>query len=366
MLLLLPILAILTTPALWLMLGRARFLTGESGPVGEAAISVIIPARNEEETLELLLESLRREVSDKVEIIVVDDDSQDRTASIARDYLAKVVVPEPLPSDWKGKPWACQTGAKAATGDWLFFLDADVVLEPGGWVQIERLAHRGGAVFSICPFHKIESGVEEFSAFFNTIMAAGSNAFGFGKASGADSALFGQSLLISREHYEEVEGHSRVRNEVLENFHLAEHLKALAIPRECFLGRGALSMRMFTGGLSQLWASWKKGFTSGAKQAAPRALILISIWLTSGMLLLTNLLLILFGLSDAAFIAVTAGGFLLYAIQCVWAFRLVGRFSVWTALLFPLGLIFYQTLFFTALVERSRGKNTQWKGRNVG
>lgn len=365
MLILFPLLALLCTPALWLMLGRPRFLTDQSGPPGEGSISVIIPARDEEESIALLLASLRSEDIGNTEILVVDDGSQDRTAEIAREYGATVIVPEELPGDWKGKPWACRAGALAAEGDWLLFLDADVVFEPGGWQSLRGMTSRQDAVFSICPYHRVESATEELSAFFNTIMVAGSNAFGFLAASGADSALFGQSLLVSRTHYDLVGGHEKVRDKVLENFHLAEHFKDLSIPRVCLLGRGALSMRMFSGGLPELWNSWKKGFTSGAKQAAPRALVLISIWLTSGMTLLTSLLLLLLGVGSEALLIVTSVGYGAFALQCWWAFRMAGNFSFGSALLFPIGLIFYQTLFLTALIERACGRKTQWKGRHV-
>ena len=60
-----------------------------------------------------------------------------------------------------------------------------------------------------------------------------------------------------------------------------------------------------------------------------------------------------------------AVAYVLYALQCWRAFRLVGSFSVVNALLFPVSLLFYQTLFFTSVVRRRMGKKTEWKGRHV-
>ena len=123
-------------------------------------------------------------------------------------------------------------------------------------------------------------------------------------------------------------------------------------------------MRMFPEGLRELWSSWKKGFSTGAAKAAPRALILSSIWISGAMFAtVTSITALLTGnslLEAAAVITYTA-----YAIQCYYIFRKIGSFSPLNALLFPITLIFYQVLFFTSIIGRKRGKTTQWKGRGV-
>lgn len=365
MLFVFPILAILCAPALWLILGRPRFLSEGAGDGPEEKVSVVIPARDEERVIGRLLDSLLGEQELFHEVLVVDDGSEDATAAIATEKGARIVVPARLPEGWKGKPWACQEGASQSVGDWFLFLDADTWIEPKGLRRIVALTNNKNRVSSICPYHEIGSPVEELSAFFNVIMVAGANAFGWRGKSGREGALFGQSLLISRRHYEEVGGHEKVKGEILENFHLAEHLAALGVKRDCYLGRGVLSMRMFSEGLPELWASWKKGFTSGAKQAAPRALLLVSLWLTGAMFVLTSVVVALSPFSSSLYYALTIVAYFVYAGQCWWSFRLAGRFSPWNALLFPVSLIFYQVLFFTALIERALGVKTEWKGRDV-
>ena len=90
-----------------------------------AKLSVIIPARNEEETLPLVLRDLNAMVPKlegfSVEIIVVDDRSTDRTAQLARDLGARVVA-NPRRS---GKGMALRAGFEAAGGDILAMMDAD-------------------------------------------------------------------------------------------------------------------------------------------------------------------------------------------------------------------------------------------------
>ena len=84
-------------------------------------ISIIIPTLNEEHYLPLLLESIKKQKIDNYEIIVADAKSEDKTREIAESYGWKVIEGG-LPA--KGR----NQGAKAATGDLLLFLDAEVIL----------------------------------------------------------------------------------------------------------------------------------------------------------------------------------------------------------------------------------------------
>src|SRR5208337_3554579 len=99
-------------------------------------VSIIIPARNEEASLGACLESLMAQTGVAFEIIVVDDDSTDRTREIAQSFAGVRVISAGPPPDLTGKPWtgknnALVAGAKAAPAPWLLFTDADTVHLPG-------------------------------------------------------------------------------------------------------------------------------------------------------------------------------------------------------------------------------------------
>ncbi|MEM9016793.1 MAG: glycosyltransferase, partial [Verrucomicrobiota bacterium] len=187
-------------------------------------ISVIIPARNEEKNLSRLLPSLRNQVHAPHEIIVVNDQSEDRTGEVARENGAVVVGGRDLPEGWYGKPWACQQGADASTGDWFLFLDADTVLEGEGLLRIGHLATDETVVHSVCPYHRVSKAYEQLSSFFNVIMILGMNAFTTKGSEADEIGLFGQAMLISRSTYEGMGGHEKVKDQVLENFHLSRFL----------------------------------------------------------------------------------------------------------------------------------------------
>jgi len=373
--LVMPVMAILFAPAIWFLLGRPRFLSSlppaEKPGKASARISIIIPARNEETNIARLLESIQQQSSQPLETIVVNDGSTDNTASIASQLGARVIDVEALPDGWMGKPWACQQGAHAAnttnsaTGGWLLFLDADLILEPSALHALSQVCAGSDQVHSVCPHHVIKHPYEQLSAYFNVLMLAGVNAFGIGKSATDNAALFGQCLLISQKHYQQVNGHETVKDKALENFHLARQFKQLGIPCSCYLGKGLIHMRMFPNGIGELWSSWKKGFTSGAAHTAPRALMLSSLWISGMMLTIVCLILSFTSYASNLFILITALAYLIYACQSLRVFKLAGTFSAWNALFFPLSLLFYQTLFFSALIDKKRGKTTNWKGRAV-
>jgi glycosyltransferase involved in cell wall biosynthesis len=101
-----------------------------SAPVPD--VSIIIPARNEEHNLGNCLESLTSQPGVTFEIIVVDDDSTDRTREIAQHYRGVSVISSgPLPAGWTGKNNAVIAGAKKAHAPWILFTDADTVHLPG-------------------------------------------------------------------------------------------------------------------------------------------------------------------------------------------------------------------------------------------
>jgi len=97
---------------------------------GAPSVSVIVPARNEEGRIGPLLAALARDPQ-VAEVVVVDDESTDGTASVASAADARVVAGRPLPAGWVGKPWALQQGLEAVTSEWVVTLDADVVPRPG-------------------------------------------------------------------------------------------------------------------------------------------------------------------------------------------------------------------------------------------
>jgi 4,4'-diaponeurosporenoate glycosyltransferase len=340
---------LLVTLALWsagfLLLGRLRRRRGGQGSPGTAAtVSIIIPVRNEEHNLPTLLRSLASQPVKPREIIVLDDGSTDRTAELARQLGARVINSQPLPEGWRGKTWACHQGAQAATGDLLLFVDADTWFEPDGLVRI--LSGYSGGAFSVGPYHAVRKPYEQLSLFFNLNMNVGT----------VPQGLFGQMLLVDRESYRRGGGHESVKGRILENFRLAEKFRAAGILVRSEGGRGTFSFRMYPNGLRELIAGWTKGFASGASQTPRGTLLVVVAWMI-------GLMLAPLGWAITGNTWSWGAIYLLCAGQVAWFSRLVGAFRWYTALLYPVPLIFFFAVFARSAMRS--GKAVTWKGREI-
>jgi len=345
-------------PAGFLLIRRV-LVCQPAQPLDATTLSIIIPARNEEDNLPCLLQSITASVVQPLEILVVDDASTDNTGTIAQSLGATVITSVTLPAGWIGKAWACHQGAQLALGDHLLFLDADTFFVDRG---LDRLVARWLAerdpslVLSLLPYHAMSATYEQLSLFFNVLMAAGAGGFGLV----SEPRLFGQSLLISKETYFAVGGHAAVRGFVLENLNLAKLIRASGARILCLGGRGTLHMRMFAGGLGQMTDSWTKAFIHGA--AASDAIVLASavVWISA--LWSTTLLLIVprdYGHLSLLIV------YLLLSLQLVWLARQLGSYRLLTCLLYPLPLAYYCAVFCRSATRRALHRKTVWRGREV-
>lgn len=343
----------------FLVLGRLRGCgkdeTAAAGLAGQ--LSVIIPARNEENNLPRLLRSLAAQPLQPREIIVVDDASTDRTAEIARQHGARVVAPPPLPEGWRGKTWACQHGARMAAGGFFLFLDADTWFETDGLARaLSEFPGNNHSALSIAPHHGVTNFHEQFSAFFNLVMLAGTGAFTLLGDNFAKPGLLGQFLLIDRASYEKIGGHEAVKGRVLENFRLARQLQAASVLTCCRSGRGVFSFRMYPGGWRELIEGWTKGFASGAGQTPFPILLLIIVWLW-------GIFFAPIGIVAQATPLLWLMVYALCVVQTGWLLRRAGTFHWLVAVFYPVFVLFFFAVFARSALRS--GKSVNWKGREI-
>jgi 4,4'-diaponeurosporenoate glycosyltransferase len=338
----------LVTLALWsagfLLLGRLRPCGRTRLPASPLSVSVVIPARNEAHNLPTLLRSLASQPLKPYEVIVVDDGSTDRTAELAQQLGATVITSPVLPEGWRGKTWACHQGAQAATGDLLLFVDADTWFEPDGLARL--LSGYTSGAFSVGPYHAVRKTYEDLSLFFNFNMTVGT----------VPRGLFGQMLLVDRDSFRHIGGHETVKGRILENFWLAGQFRARGIPVRSVTGRGTFSFRMYPNGLRELIEGWTKGFAAGAGQTPRGTLFLIVAWMIGLMLAPLGWLMTHDWLWWGA-------AYLLRAAQVEWFSRKVGAFRWFSALLYPLPLMFFFVVFAWSIARS--GRQVSWKGREI-
>jgi chlorobactene glucosyltransferase len=228
-------------------------------------ISVLIPARNEEEDIVPCLESLRQQDYPAFEILVLDDNSTDRTAErvaevVAADPRIRLLRGQPLPQGWAGKPYACHQLAAEARGSWLLFTDADTIHAPAMLRSALAYAHEYKlSLISGLPLQKTVSFSQRVvvPAMYFIILCCMPLWWVQGSRRPKPGLVIGQFIFVSAADYREVGGHEAVRSRILEDiwlgFTMARRGKRLGVVDLS----GVVSCRMYEG-VGDLWEGFGK------------------------------------------------------------------------------------------------------------
>jgi len=345
-------------------------------------LTVIVPARDEEDCLGACLQSLVSQSEDVFELgkdgelgkdwelIVVDDHSTDRTAEIARSFTGVTVLKAAkLEPGWTGKNNAIWTAAKRAESRWLLFTDADTIHEPGDLRRAihEAERHKVG-VLSYSP-HQIVGGLAQRSL-MPLVFCELALAYPPAKVSDPAqriAAANGQFLLIEREAYRRLGGHAAVSEKVLEDVELAFLAKRRKVGLRFRYADDALSTRMYRNTRAMI-----EGWTKNLALLFDNALAL-SAWRAIDVFLLFGLPILAVWLWNARFAAhslqwLGAG----WALLILWArtlFRFYARvaksnFGFINCLVSPLGLPLFCFLLYRSWFQHRILKQVSWKGRD--
>ena len=230
------------------------------GISGAPEVSVIVPARNEEQCLARCLESLVAQEGVSFEVLVVDDGSTDRTRAIAESFgKVQVSAAGVLPAGWTGKNHAAWQGAQRARGSWLLFTDADTVHEPGSLAaSIAEALQHWAAMLSYSPRQEVGSFGER--ALMPVVFAELAVTYPPQRVCDPKSpvaAANGQYLLIARAAYDAIGGHRAVADSLLEDVALARRVKDSGRALRFRYGGDAVRTRMYRS-FEQMWEGWTK------------------------------------------------------------------------------------------------------------
>jgi glycosyltransferase involved in cell wall biosynthesis len=354
---------------------RAGTVYDQPEPEELLELTVIIPARNEEECLGACLQSLVAqsetafELGRDWELIVVDDHSTDRTAEIARSFAGVTVMEAgKLEPGWTGKANAIWTAARKARGRWLLFTDADTVHEPGNLHRAmhEAVRHKAG-MLSYSP-RQIVSGLTQ-RTLMPLIFSELAMAYPPAKVSDPNqriAAANGQFLLVEREAYRRLGGHAAVAGDVLEDVQLAFMAKRRKVGLRFRYAEDALATRMY-----RTTAAMMEGWTKNLALLFDNALA-TALWRALDIALLVGLPWLAYGLWNARFAAHSlqwlGAGWVLMLLWVRNLFRFYGRvaksnFPFVDCALSPLGLPLFVVLLYRSWFEHRILKRVSWKGR---
>ena len=249
-------------------------------PSGNPRVSIIVPARNEEETIEQALRTLLALDYDNYEVIAVNDRSTDRTGEIMERIagafqeirkhgevdshfsqnrgevghphpILRVIHHTELPAGWLGKTHAMWTAANQASGDWLLFTDADVLFKPDSLRRALAYAEVEPADHLVLFPQMIMKRAGEFMmiAFFQTMFMFGHRPWKVADPSTDDHMGVGAFNLVRRRVYEAVGTYQALRMEVLDDMKLGKVVKKAGFAQRNVFGGDLISIRWAHGAL---------------------------------------------------------------------------------------------------------------------
>jgi hypothetical protein len=335
-----------------LLLPRARGVPPEG-----TLVSILIPARNEAANIEGCVRAALASRGVAVEVLVMDDASEDETAAIvarlaARDSRLRLLAAPPLPPGWSGKMHACARLAGAARGTHLLFLDADVRLAPqAAAAMAAHAARRRLGLVSGVPRQAIGSLGEGL-----TVPAINLLLLGYLPGAGraftrlpAFAAGCGQLVLCERAAYEAAGGHGAVRATLHDGLKLSRLFRARGHRTEVVDGAPLATCRMYRG-FAEAWAGFRKNAREG--MATPLGLPVWTVLLAGGHLLPWALL-----PAPAAFAALAAS--LGFRAAVTWR----AQEPWWTVPLHPATMAVALAIQWAALLRSALGRPSGWKGR---
>lgn len=253
--------ALLLMPARWRMSEQWEISEVSTASISRwPRLSVIVPARNEAESLPVTLPSWLNQEYLESEIILVDDESSDNTAGCAmgiakgRNHVIQVIKGTSPPPGWAGKLWALEQGVKASSGEWLLFTDADILHKQGLWQQIVAKAlieqREMVSMMALLDTAGVWSRllIPAFVYFFHFL-------YPFKHVNDRRSKLSaaaGGCILISRYALDKIGGIARYRNAWIDDLALARRVKSMHLSISLSLTKSVVSIRSYQQ-LSDIW-----------------------------------------------------------------------------------------------------------------
>ncbi len=337
-------------------------------------VSIILPARNEEEFLEKCLDSLINQDYENYEIIVIDDSSEDATGKIISEYAKKNsnvihISARPKPEGWMGKNWACMEGYRKATGELLLFTDADTTHQKNviSLAAAHLISFDLDALSTIPKMLTFDFWTKITLPMISTFLHTRFSALNVNNTSKKTGYFFGSFFILKKKTYEQVGMHEGVKQEIIEDGALGKKVK-----------ESGHKMKMVRGEhlIDAVWARDKVTLWNALKR------LMIPLYLQSGKIAIGIFFAVLFLLFIpfpvlAASVSLPAET-LSSKILCITAF--VASLLIYVgavietkvglelryvhALFAPLGSLVVVLGFLSGLLQAKKTSSVTWRGRS--
>lgn len=333
------------------------------------SVSVLIPARDEEASIERSVLAALASKDVDVEVVVMDDNSQDRTAEIVQSLAEESErvsyrLGGELPDGWNGKQFACRQLADAASHDCLLFLDADVRLHPDTLEQMcQLLQQRELALLSVFPHQETETWLEKWIIPMMHFILLGFLPLERMRASPhpAYAAGCGQAFLTTKSDYTRAGTHEAIRGSRHDGLKLPRAYRTAGLMTDVYDGSRLADCRMY-----QSAGEVVRGVLKNASEgiANPKLIVPFSILLLGGSCMpLVTFVLSVIAMQPGAMLVSVLGIVLGHTPRALAAKSLN---QSWQGVFFhaPATLVFV-VLQWVALMNHLLGRQVAWRGRTA-
>jgi glycosyltransferase involved in cell wall biosynthesis len=335
-------------------------------------VSIILPARNEEEYIEKCLDSLINQDYDNYEIIVIDDSSEDSTGKIISEYAKNhpKVIPvsaRPKPEGWMGKNWACMEGYKKATGELLLFTDADTKHAKN--VITLAVTHLNSfsldALSAIPKMLTFDFWTNITLPMISTFLHTRFSALNVNNPKKKTGYFFGSFFILKKKTYQEIGMHEGVKHEIIEDGALGKKVKELGYKMKMVRGEHLIEA---------VWARDKGTLWNALKR------LMVPLYLQSGKIAIGIFFAIVFllfvpfpifaisaslpveTLSTKLLCVTSAIASILIYIGAVIEVKIGLKLKLRYALFAPLGSLVVVLGFLSGLLQAKRTSSVTWRG----
>ncbi|MEL6632756.1 MAG: glycosyltransferase family 2 protein [Bacteroidota bacterium] len=324
-------------------------------------VSILIPARNEAVNLPHLFSQILGLHYPKLEVIVLNDQSEDATEAILKQYTQAhpeihYINGQPLPQGWLGKNWACHQLGERATGDYFLYLDADIHrLDPAIIpTTVHYMQRLGTSLISIFPNQIMQTSGEKWTVpiMHYLLLSLLPLWWIYRLPFPSMAAANGQFMLFKAEDYRQQKWHEQVKSVIVEDIAIMQKIKTAKLKGMTFVGSGLIFCRMYQS-LDEGIQGFSKNILSGFGNSMIGLCVYLVLIILGWAWVIPQLTVLEAGLSLG----------LILALRVMISY-LAQQDILENMIFHPIQMALMVWIGGLSIYKKFRGKN-EWKGRNV-
>lgn len=342
-------------------------------------VSICIPARNEADVIEHCVTSALKQNYPNFEVLVLDDESTDGTTEILEKLSGIInnlvhLKGEDKPENWLGKPWACHQLSKAATGEFLIFIDADVWLEEDTIPKAVNELSNFDAI-TVWPQQIVETFWEKqvipliYFALFTLLPAKYVERAPRWLPSSLRSkfaplfaAACGQFIAFNRTVYDKIGGHESVKDQIIEDVELAKNIKSGGLSLRMLHGANSVYCRMYANH-KDLWNGLRKNFFVGFGK---NIVFFLAMAIMHLVVFLAPFLIFIYGfqINSSELLITSSISILIIFLQRA-TLNFIFKWDIYSSFTHVIGVLWFQALGVQCLGDFFMNRSVSWKGRKL-